>query len=196
MPNLRIVPANEASFADLQAVFGTRGSAAICQCQRYKLAPREAFAKFPVEERQHRLRLQTSCDDPEAPKTSGLVAYAGEQPVGWVAVEPRPNYCGLLRNQRVPWVGRQTPAHDPSIWAITCVFVRVGRRRAGTANALVAAAVEFARSRGAAAIEAYPIVAGATWDEVHVGTPSMFAAAGLSVVHQPTKRRLVMRKDF
>ena len=196
MPNLRIVPANEASFEDLQAVFGERGSAANCQCQRYKLAPREAFAKFPVEERQHRLRTQTCCEDPDARDTSGLVAYAGDEPVGWVAVEPRPKYSGLLRNQRVPWVGRQTPAHDPSIWAVTCVFVRVGHRRAGLAKALAVAAVEFARSRGATAIEAYPIVSGATWDEIHVGTPEMFTAAGLSIVHRPTKRRLVMRKDF
>lgn len=196
MAKLRIVPANEASFADLQVVFGTRGSAANCQCQRYKLAPREAFAKFPVEERQHRFRLQTACGNPDAPDTSGLIAFAGQEPVGWVAVEPRPNYCGLLRNQRVPWIGRQAPAHDLSIWAITCVFVRVGHRRAGIAHALVTAAVKFAQSRGAAAIEAYPIVAGATWDEEHVGSPGMYAAAGLSVVNQPTKRRLVMRKDF
>ena len=53
---LRIVPANEASFDDLQAVFGSRGTAAICQCQRYKLRPREAFSKFPVEERAQRLQ--------------------------------------------------------------------------------------------------------------------------------------------
>jgi hypothetical protein len=29
-------------------VFGTRGPASRCQCQRYNLRPREAFAAFPV----------------------------------------------------------------------------------------------------------------------------------------------------
>jgi hypothetical protein len=34
------------------------------------------------------------------------------------------------------------------------------------------------------------------WDEVHVGTVGIFAAAGFTKVHQPTIRRLVMRIDF
>ena len=93
---LTIVPANDASFEDLQTVFGTRGAAAYCQCQRYKLARGEAFAKFPVEERAARLREQTHADDPAAETTSGLVAYLDGEPVGWCAVEPRPAYTGLV----------------------------------------------------------------------------------------------------
>ena len=58
---ITIVPANEATCDDLQAVFGSRGSAAGCQCQRYKLQPRESFRSFPVEERARRLRRQTDC---------------------------------------------------------------------------------------------------------------------------------------
>jgi hypothetical protein len=57
---LRIVPANEASWEDLQAIFGTRGDAAACQCQRFKLGYKEAFRSFPVEERQFRFRTQTN----------------------------------------------------------------------------------------------------------------------------------------
>jgi hypothetical protein len=48
---VRTLPANQASFDDIQTVFGTRGPAHRCQCQRYKLKAREAFAKFPVEPR-------------------------------------------------------------------------------------------------------------------------------------------------
>jgi hypothetical protein len=43
MTPMRIVPADETSCGDLQAVFGTRGTPVICQCQRYKLRPRESF---------------------------------------------------------------------------------------------------------------------------------------------------------
>ena len=46
---LTIVPANEASRQDLQAVLGTRGDPHRCQCQRYKLRRREAFAKGQVQ---------------------------------------------------------------------------------------------------------------------------------------------------
>ncbi len=37
---ISIVPANEASCEDLQMLFGERGAASRCQCQRYKLKPR------------------------------------------------------------------------------------------------------------------------------------------------------------
>ena len=46
---ISIVRANQATWEDLETVFGTRGAAAFCWCQRYKLRPREAFRKFPVE---------------------------------------------------------------------------------------------------------------------------------------------------
>ena len=34
------------------------------------------------------------------------------------------------------------------------------------------------------------------WDEIHVGTLSMFEAAGMREVIQPSVRRVVMRIDF
>ena len=197
---IRIVPANEAACDDLQTVFGVRGAAANCQCQRYKLRPREAFRKFPVEERARRLRGQTACGRPGSETTSGLVAYLGGEPVGWCAIEPRAAYEGLLRSFRVPWDGRSEDRSDTSVWAVTCVFVQAGFRGRGLAYALVRAAVGFARDRGARALEAYPMLTepGQTisWDEIHVGSPSIFAAAGLAEVNRPTKRRLVMRVDF
>lgn len=198
---LRIVPANEASFDDLQAVFGERGGAATCQCQRNKLARGEAFHRMPVEERRERLRAQTDCGFPDAEHTSGLVGYAGEEPVGWCAVEPRPEYTGMVRNSnRAAWVGRDEDRTDPSVWAVTCVFVRAGHRGHHYSHELVAAAVEHARSRGARALEAYPIAPAPgekiMWEEIHPGTPSMYEAAGMAQVHVPSKRRRVMRIDF
>jgi GNAT superfamily N-acetyltransferase len=194
---VRIVPANEASWEDLQAVFGTRGSAARCQCQRFKLRPREAFAKFPVEERALRLREQTDCGHPESEATSGIVAYLDDEPVGWCAVEPRTAYEGLLRNNRVPWEGREEDKADDSVWAVTCVFARAGYRRRGVGYELARAAVDFARERGARAIEAYPMTTkNAITEELHVGTEGMFAAAGFTAVSRPTVRRAVMRIDF
>jgi GNAT superfamily N-acetyltransferase len=133
MDDARIVPASEVRCGDLQAVFGVRGAAAYCQCQRYKLRPREAFAKFPVEERARRLREQTACGRPDSDTTSGLVAYLDGEPVGWCAVEPRPAYGGLVRNSRVPWEGRSEDKSDDTVWAVTCVFVRAGYRGRGVA---------------------------------------------------------------
>ena len=192
-----VVPANAARWEDLQAIFGTRGMAARCQCQRYKLRPRESFRSFPVEERARRLRGQTDCGHPESGTTSGLVAYLDGEPVGWCAVEPRTAYEGLVRNNRVPWEGRTEDKADDSVWAVTCLFARAGFRTRGVSRALACAAVDFARDRGARAIEAYPITTkDVITEELHVGTPSVFADAGLVEVSRPTVRRVVMRRDF
>jgi GNAT superfamily N-acetyltransferase len=128
-----------------------------------------------------------------------LVAYLDGVPVGWCAVEPRPEYFGLLRVYRTPWEGRQERKDDPGIWAVTCVLVRAGYRKGGIAYALAEAAVDHARRSGAKALEAYPMRAATghiTWDEIHVGTESIFAAAGMTEVTRPGKRRVVMRIDF
>jgi GNAT superfamily N-acetyltransferase len=195
--SISIVPANRASWADLQAIFGSRGPAWRCQCQRYKLAPREAFRNFPVEERAHRLRVQTECGHPESDTTSGLVAYLAGEPVGWCAVEPRTAYGGLVRNNRVPWEGRDEDKADDSVWAVTCLFTRTGFRRRGISRALARASVDFARERGARAIEAYPMTTkNALLEELNVGTEATFAAAGFTEVSRPTLRRSVVRIDF
>ena len=199
-PELTIVPANEASWEDLQAVFGTRGDPSNCYCQRFKLQPKEAFSKFPAEERAHRLRTQTECGHARSKTTSGLVAYLDGEPVGWCAVEPRTAYDGLLRVYRTPWDGRNEDKTDDSVWAVTCVLVRAGFRRQGIGYALANATVDHARQRGARALEAYPMITSpgqdVTWGEILVGNRNMFAAAGFAEVHQPTKRRVVMRIDF
>ena len=77
---IHAVPANEVSCDDVQTVFGTRGQASRCQCQRYKLSARESFASFPAEERAHRLRQQTDCGHPASGTTSGLIAYLDPSP--------------------------------------------------------------------------------------------------------------------
>jgi hypothetical protein len=100
-----IVGANEASWQDLQAVFGTRGDPSRCRCQRYKMRPGESWASAGAEELAFRLRTQTDCGRPEPCPTSGLVAYLDGEPVGWCAVEPRTAYPRLLRSNRVPWAG-------------------------------------------------------------------------------------------
>jgi GNAT superfamily N-acetyltransferase len=169
----------------------------MCFCQRYKLRPRESFRGFPADERAFRLREQTDCGHPDADTTSGLVAYLEGEPVGWCAVEPRSAYEGLARTFRVPWDGRTEDKADDSVWAVTCLFTRAGFRKRGISRALAHAAVDFARERGARAIEAYPInTKNVIAEELHVGTEATFADAGFTEVSRPTLRRVVMRIDF
>ena len=161
------------------------------------MQPRESWASVGADELAFRLRTQTECDDTRAVSTSGLVAYSDGEPVGWCAVEPRSHYPRLLRNTRVPWEGRAEDKADDSVWAVTCFVTRTGFRRRGISRALARAAVDFARERGARALEGYPMNTTTVISaELHPGTQGMFAAAGFAEVSHPTLRRVVMRIEF
>jgi GNAT superfamily N-acetyltransferase len=188
---MNIVPANEAPWDDIAAIFGTTDYAGRCQCQRLKV-PGWIWRDSTQEQRTAALRAQTAAG-------SGLVAYVDGEPAGWVAVEPRTAYP-KLRTSRIPWSGRHEDKDDADVWAVTCFVVRKGFRGHGHTYPLALATIDFARSRGAKALEAYPMITKPgkeiTWGELHVGARQVFADAGFEEVSAPTVRRVVMRIDF
>ncbi|MEI3847598.1 MULTISPECIES: GNAT family N-acetyltransferase [unclassified Microbacterium] len=195
MSALRFVPANEASWDDLQAIL--TGAAGRCQCQRQRLGDHDWWY-MPESERAAILEAETHCGDPRATETIGIVGYDDAEPVAWAAVDRRGVY-GRVRGSPVPWQGRTEDPDDDSVWAIPCLVVRKGHRGQGLTYPLVAAAAEHARARGAAAVEGYPLLAQGKkviWDEMSVGAVGPFLAAGFREITHPTKRRLVMRRDF
>ncbi|MGQ4488728.1 GNAT family N-acetyltransferase [Streptomyces sp. SAS_281] len=194
---MTVVPANQASWDDIATVLGDT-DAGRCQCQRFKVAG-YIWRDTTQQERMDALREQTACGRPDATATSGLLAYAGGEPVGWVAVEPRTAYPKLLTS-RVVWAGRNEDRDDPGVWAVTCLAVRKGFRGRGLTYPLAAAAVSFAEKSGARALEAYPMESApgrkVIWGELHVGARQVFEEAGMREVSSPTIRRRVMRIDF
>jgi GNAT superfamily N-acetyltransferase len=197
---LTIVPATEASWEDLRAVFGTRGCAAVCQCQRFKMRPRSLLPRFPLTNApsgsvgRPTLVTRSRARRVASSRTSTVSPSAGARSS---RARPTP---GLVRINRVPWAGRAEEKTDASVWAVTCFFTRAGFRGQGISYALARAAVDFARRRGARALEGYPMITKPgtkiTWDEIHVGSRRIFAAAGFTEVSRPTLRRVVMRIDF
>ena len=107
-------------------------------------------------------------------------------------IAPRADHPRLLRDYRVPWLGRNEDKADTTVWAVTCFVTRAGYRRRGIGRALAQATVAFARDHGATAVEGYPDFV----DGGSVGTPTMFTAAGFTEVSRPGNRRAVMRIDF
>jgi GNAT superfamily N-acetyltransferase len=194
---VRVVPANEASWADLTAVFGTSEQGR-CLCQRLKV-PGWIWRDSTLEGRREMLRAQTACDEPDAASTSGMVAYVDGEPAGWVAVEPRLAYP-KLQTQRIPWTGRDEDRDDEGVWAVTCFAVRRGYRGRGLTYHLARATVEYARAAGARALEAYPMVVEPgreiIWGDLRVGAAQVFEEAGFTAVHRPSVRRVIMRVEF
>lgn len=95
---------------------------------------------------------------------------------------------------------REEDKDDDGIWAVTCFVVRKGHRGRGLTYPLARATIDYARERGARALEAYPMLTQPgkeiTWGEAHVGTGQVFQDAGFEEVSHPSVRRLVMRTEF
>jgi GNAT superfamily N-acetyltransferase len=196
--SVRVVAANEVSWDDVEAIFDMKDYAGRCRCQRFKVLD-WFWRDSTYDERVEMSQAQTACGDPDAPSTSGLVAYVDGEPAGWVAVEPRIAYP-KLRTSRVPWSGREEDKDDEGVWAVTCLIVRKGYRGRGLTYVLARATVDYAREQGARALEAYPMITKPgkeiTWGELHVGARQVFEEAGFTQIHHPTPRRVVMRIDF
>jgi GNAT superfamily N-acetyltransferase len=189
--DLRIVSIGAVQWTDVATVFGSRGDPASCWCQYFKVTNAE-FGATPRDVLCDALRSQVT-DEP------GLLAYLDEEPVGWIAVESRTRYP-TLRRGRVTTASTRSPDLDHGgldrVWAVTCFVVRVGFRRRGIGRALLTAAVDHARSRGARALEGYPIdvqergtVSSA---DLYHGTLSLFEGAGFEVDARPSLGRAVV----
>jgi len=191
-PELRVVPAGEAPFGDVEAVFGTRGDPAGCWCQWYKI-PRSEFDHASRDELRARLAAQLA----EPAPGPGLLAYDGGTPVGWCAVEPRPALARLQYSQ----IGSATPDldfDDASVWSVSCFVVPRAFRRRGVARQLALASIEYAEANGARVLEAYAVDPDARSSkppaaDLFPGTVSMFAAAGFVEVARPKPHRVVMQ---
>jgi GNAT superfamily N-acetyltransferase len=128
-------------------------------------------------------------------RAPGLLAFEGEQPVGWVAIAPRGELRRVENSRATPRVD------DVNVWVIPCVTVRPSARGRGIAVALIRAAVAYAAKHGAPAVEAYPRAGSARTadDNAFFGTEPMFRQAGFRVVRKAGDaaarvRRVAMRK--
>lgn len=159
------------SFEDLREVIGPkRADASVCWCLTYRLPAKENKA-LQGESRGKRVAALLE----QGPL--GVLAYDGDEPVGWAAVAPRAE-TNFARSRTI-----QQP--NPDAWSVWCIRVKPGHRGKGISHALLAGAVDHARSRGAAVIEGYPLDNRGqriNTTMAYVGTKALFSAAGFQEV--------------
>jgi GNAT superfamily N-acetyltransferase len=126
-----------------------------------------------------------------AGKAPGLLAYAGSEPVGWVALAPRADYPALDRSRVLARVD------EKPVWSAPCFFIAKEFRGKGVSVQLLRAAAKFARQRGARILEGYPVVAkkGRMPDVfAWTGLPGTFECAGFDEILRRSPTRPIMRK--
>jgi GNAT superfamily N-acetyltransferase len=170
-----VEPLTPERFGDLAALFEEGGDPKWCWCVFFRFRGRDwSNASAP----ENRAALEGLAGRELAP---GLVAYRDGRAVGWVSLAPRDDY-EKLRYSRV-----LAPIDDTPVWSIVCFVVSRRIRGQGVANALLDAAIAYARDHGATTLEAYPVDTTAgrvpSANAFH-GTLGMFERAGFTVVER------------
>jgi GNAT superfamily N-acetyltransferase len=166
-------PATAARFDDVATMLGPKNPASsVCWCLSHRI---DSKTNRELVGPARGAYVRELCSRSVAP---GVLAYDGDEVVGWAAVAPRAE-LPFARSKKVPHVD------DLPVWSIWCLRVRPGHRGRGISPALLDGAVAYARSQGAPAVEGYPVDnKGERVDltMAYVGTRALFERAGFTKV--------------
>jgi GNAT superfamily N-acetyltransferase len=158
-------PLTSGLWADFELLFGPRGACGGCWCLFWKLRGK-AFDESTGEPTR---QMQKSYVDSGA--VPGLLAFLADDPVGWIAVEPRSAYPKLAHSRILK------PVDEAEVWSVTCFFVAKQARRQGLTVALLKAAVNYVQEQGGNIVEGYPV-------DVKKDMPAPFVYTGIAVAFQ------------
>lgn len=165
-------------WADLARLFEGRGGPKYCWCMVWRDAGPNR-GQLTNDDRKTLLSRRVEVGTP-----IGILAYHGDEPVGWCSIAPRESYrADALKGVEAP---------DDVVWSIVCFYVPRSHRGEGLGRALLDAAVREATAQGATLIEAYPVDPDSP-SYRFMGRVSMFAAAGFVESHRAGTRRHVMQ---
>ena len=174
-------PVTRERWADLVEMFD-RSIVRTCFCMYYR---KTGSGTGPG--RENRVAMKALVDRGTVP---GLIGYEDGVPVAWVSLGPREEYPKLARSPVMK------PVDDRPVWSIVCFFVAREARGRGLARRMLKAAQDYARSKGARLLEAYPVdkEEPSHPDFMFFGAKSMYDRAGFREVARRKPTRPVVRK--
>jgi GNAT superfamily N-acetyltransferase len=147
-PITQFHPVTPERLADLRRFSESHGKFRYCSCMRWRMTSSE-YQRSTKQERVAALEKLVCQEIPV-----GVLAYVDGEAVGWCSIAPRHTYTALERFRALPRID------DTPVWSVACFFVDRHFRRQKVTAGLLKAAVEYARSQGATAIEGYPVEPG------------------------------------
>lgn len=183
---LEVRPLTKERWKDLVELFGRPGASIVrgCWCMYYR---RSGGSSGIGPGERNRRALRSLVGSGYIP---GLIGYEDGSPVGWISLSPREDYAKLRRSPVMK------PVDDKPVWSIVCFFVDRSARGRGVAEGLLEGAIDYARSKGATLLEAYPVdkPERSHPDFMFFGAKSMYDRAGFKEVARRKETRPVMRR--
>jgi len=143
--HIAIRPATMARFPDVAIMVGPKNpDSSVCWCLSHRL---DAKTNRSLVGQARGDYVKQLCRRRVAP---GVLAYEDHDVVGWAAVAPR-SELPFARSAKIPHID------DQPVWSVWCIRVRPGHRGKGISHVLLEGAVAYARSKGAPAVEGYPV---------------------------------------
>ena len=175
--DLEFHPLTPKRLPDLASLFEQGGDPKWCWCASFRVRGMDFTKARPADNRA--VLEQAARTDARKGRAPGLIAYRDGEAIGWVSLAPREDFERLERSKVLARVDQKP------VWSIVCFVVGRRARGQGVANALLAAAIDYARDHGATLLEAYPTDAAdgrIPSANAYMGTLSMFERAGFTEV--------------
>lgn len=174
-----------ARWADFERFMGPKGGVGGCWCMLWRLKKADYDRAVGTVNREAMKALVDSGPPP------GLLAYDGDQPIGWLSIAPRQTFIRLETSRVLK------PVDEEVVWSISCILIAKSHRQQGIALELLAAGCDFAREQGGKIAEGYPIAPSKKPYPVAyawTGFETIFKRAGFSEIARRSPTRPIMRK--
>jgi GNAT superfamily N-acetyltransferase len=169
-PTIR--PATRSDMPAVAALFGAKGACAGCWCMYW------GRLKADWDSGRGDANRRALEKEMRAGHTHAVLAFAGDETVGWCRVGPRDGFPRLGKSRKLKRA--QSPE---ATWSVVCFFVRRDWRGKGVGRSLLEAAAAHAFAQGAAVVEGYPVRPATSAKRLPdvfawTGTRSLFETAG------------------
>ena len=172
----------------LEALFGMHGACGGCWCQWWRIAGVEHWKDVQGEVAHSRL-----CRQVKEGYAHGVLAFDGDEAVGWCSFEPRASLPRLERSPR--FKGRP----GEGVWFVGCFFIQRSWRHRGLSELLLKHAIGAMEREGARVVEAVPTATHGRPQAdafLFTGTCEIFERLGFHTTMDARGKTTIMRREF
>lgn len=171
---LEFYPVDSTHWDDLAKLFESPGGPHYCWCMVW----RNMINGKSRRNKLHKKNSLKNFADNKIPIR--IMGYADNESIAWCSIAPRESYRDLGGEVNLP-----------NVWSIVCFYINRSSRNMGLTNRLIEEAINYAKSKGARYVEAYPVKQDSPSYRFMGFVPS-FTKAGFEFRKQVGSRRNVM----